>query len=436
MIELLGDEFSAITSDSLYSSPDTDGICIVTPVDDEPFAIIPLGGKYGQGLVAKVSLEDVGRVRQYKWYVTPDGYVYTYERWQRSKPMQIIVLHRFVLRLIKGDGKLGDHRFGDRLDNRRSMLRESTYKENAQNKRSQYKNKAGYKGVSSRRGVWETSIFTQGRIYYLGTYTSNEEAAKVYDKAARFHFGEFARTNFSGTEAESVESIRARLRANHASPFIGVTFRFISEKTSKPVWRARIGEGFDRFHLGDYDSEEDAARAYDLAARYLFGPTAETNFPGAEAKSPDEVYREHGQPVRSSAYIGVDADKGGYRARICVGSPYVEHLLGNYQLEEDAARAYDAAARFFYGPDTKTNFEGTEILSPEQIRAQRDPRRFHPDAASKYVGVSWKKSDKRWCATLKRKYLGSSRDEAEAARMVDNARAALGLPRLNFPDEA
>lgn len=362
---------------------------------DEPYAIIPLHGKYGEGLVTKVSLKDVARVRRYRWYVTPDGYVYAYEHWKKGKPMEVIKLHRFVLGLAKDDTRWGDHKFGDKLDNRQTMLRACTPQQNTCNRRVQQRNKAGFKGVYFNKGIWEASIMVHGELHLLGRYATDKEAARVYDKAARYHFGEFAHTNFPGTEAKSATSIREKyiavLRAKYTSPFIGVTFRFISLKTGKPVWRARIGEGFDRHQLGDYDSEEDAARAYDLAARYLFGPTAETNFPGTEAKSPDEVYKEYGQPVRSSTYIGVDVDKGGYRARIRVGSPYTEHLLGNYRLEEDAARAFDAAARFFYGADAVTNFEGTEALSPEEIKAGRDLRRFHPNARSKYVGVSWKK---------------------------------------------
>lgn len=31
--------------------------------------------------------------------------------------------------------------------------------------------------------------------------------------------------------------------------------------------------------IGFYNSEEEAARAYDAAAREIYGPTAKTNFP-------------------------------------------------------------------------------------------------------------------------------------------------------------
>jgi hypothetical protein len=42
--------------------------------------------------------------------------------------------------------------------------------------------------------------------------------------------------------------------------------------------RAQIGIGGNRVFLGDYPSEEDAARAYDVAAVQQYGKFAQTNF--------------------------------------------------------------------------------------------------------------------------------------------------------------
>ena len=55
---------------------------------------------------------------------------------------------------------------------------------------------------------------------------------------------------------------------------------------------------------------------------------------------------------------------------------------------------------------------------------------------SKYVGVSWKKQDKKWKAQIridgKQRSLGLFHDEKEAARMFDEQAALLGKS-VNFP---
>lgn len=50
-------------------------------------------------------------------------------------------------------------------------------------------------------------------------------------------------------------------------------------------WKAQIGYGGKRVYLGLFDSEEEAARAYDDRAREVFGSYAALNFPRAGENS-------------------------------------------------------------------------------------------------------------------------------------------------------
>ena len=55
-----------------------------------------------------------------------------------------------------------------------------------------------YKGVSWNKGVkkWLAQIGFNDKVIHLGQFGDEIEAAKVYDKAAKELFGDFAHTNF------------------------------------------------------------------------------------------------------------------------------------------------------------------------------------------------------------------------------------------------
>ena len=120
-----------------------------------------------------------------------------------------LMMHRVILERMLGRrlnrGEEVDHINQDGLDNRRSNLRLANRSGNTANcrKRLTYKGKlpsSQYKGVHWRadKDRWCSEITVNGKRLRLGYFNSEIGAARVYDRAARRCFGEFAKVNFIG----------------------------------------------------------------------------------------------------------------------------------------------------------------------------------------------------------------------------------------------
>lgn len=143
------------------------------------------------GKVALVDDEDFERVNQFKWYADKPRYIwYAVRREGRTK----IKLHQFIF----PGYKLIDHKNRDGLDCRKENLRPATNSQNAANMRIHQGASSCFRGVSwhSPLKLWRTQICYEKIRLHLGYYEFEEDAAHVYDYAARIYFGEFARINF------------------------------------------------------------------------------------------------------------------------------------------------------------------------------------------------------------------------------------------------
>jgi hypothetical protein len=101
-------------------------------------------------------------------------------------------------------GLVVDHINHNGLDNRKDNLRLCTRAQNALNQRPRKGTSSRYKGVywHERDKRFYAQISHKGRRYHLGSYKSEIQAAKAYDKKAKELFGEFAHLNFPDDATE------------------------------------------------------------------------------------------------------------------------------------------------------------------------------------------------------------------------------------------
>jgi hypothetical protein len=155
--------------------------------------------KLTQGKVAIVDDEDYEWLSQWKWYANKRGYTYYALRcpWVDRKPDPRF-MHREILGLKKGDGKIVDHLDRDGLHNWKNNLRIVTPSISILNRKKNKNNTSGYRGVSWNKNAqkWIVNIGINDNNIYCGLYSDIIAAAHIYDIAALKYFGEHAILNF------------------------------------------------------------------------------------------------------------------------------------------------------------------------------------------------------------------------------------------------
>mmetsp|Transcript_5780 Transcript_5780/g.7593 ORF Transcript_5780/g.7593 Transcript_5780/m.7593 type:complete len:391 (+) Transcript_5780:208-1380(+) len=178
---------------------------------------------------------------------------------------------------------------GKSEDNNISKQQKNTTKSSqvAENtKKHKAEKKSKYRGVfwHSRGRAWVASIMVNGKSSHLGYFDDEIEAAFAYDKEAIRLKGPTAIVNFSDNTARihlqnnrlnsKNTSRHSKKRAERTSEYRGVCWNKCNSS-----WKSCIKIKGKNTHIGYFDDEVDAAKAYDFKAIQVRGEKANLNFP-------------------------------------------------------------------------------------------------------------------------------------------------------------
>lgn len=156
-------------------------------ITDGQYSYIILYDKYCNEIAkTKIDSKNIDLVKEYKWYLRPDGYVAT-----NNYNGEYAYLHCVICN--KQNKKYVDHKNRNKLDNTEENLREADGSENQMNKGIRTNNTSGKVGVhwSNEHNAWCSMICVRGKHMNLGYFTSFEEAVQCRMNAEKKYFDDF-----------------------------------------------------------------------------------------------------------------------------------------------------------------------------------------------------------------------------------------------------
>lgn len=222
-----------------------------------------------QGKVAIVDDEDFERLSQWKWYYKASNLTGYAARDVTVEGKRVrIKMHRIIMN--PADDEEVDHIDGDGCNNQRHNLRVCTHQENCCNNRRATGEGATYRGVRYESGRWRAAISSGDSVKSLGSFLTEEDAARAFDSDAHQRYGEFAKLNFPDDEPLTnleVEALRQKCRAK----FTSSRYYGVRRVKDRDVWEAYITLNGRHKYIKRFKTEDEAALAYNDVARAHYG---------------------------------------------------------------------------------------------------------------------------------------------------------------------
>lgn len=223
---------------------------------EENMVSIPLRNKSKEIVAYTIVDKDIYNTINFTCCFNKDGYA------QAKINGASVLLHRFVLKAIKGD-PIVDHINGDKLDNRKENLRFITYMQNSQNKQKKEGTSSKYIGVHKRTHKYGIRWMASVRINNIKTqksFVKEEHAAYYYDSQVIKHYqtDEFTPKINGIEEPEDYEEVEKVF-----NPLSGPSI------TKNNKYQIKIQDGNKTTHLGTFETKEEAKGVYNKKKKEL-----------------------------------------------------------------------------------------------------------------------------------------------------------------------